>query len=206
MELSRLGVESELQLPAYTTASATATPDPSRVCDPHHRAQQGRMLNPRSEARDAGWAWGSLPLSQDGNSPSSPFLPAGLPQTVPGSLFCPAGLLAVPSAALHRLGYCSRQVRREASRGSLARVLLHALLALLGLLLLPQTGHVHKTPGLAQGCVQSADMVRTGTATVSGLPVHERGPSPRLFGAVAVLTWLVCAFSQVNAYVGVARV
>ena len=31
MEVPRLGVESELQLPAYTTA--TAAQDPSRVCD-----------------------------------------------------------------------------------------------------------------------------------------------------------------------------
>ena len=34
MEVPRLGVESELQLPAYTTA--TATPDPSHVCNLHH--------------------------------------------------------------------------------------------------------------------------------------------------------------------------
>ena len=36
MEVSRLEVRSELQLPSYTTA--TATPDPSRVCDIHHRS------------------------------------------------------------------------------------------------------------------------------------------------------------------------
>ena len=34
MEVSRLGVESELQLPGYATV--TATLDPSRVCDLHH--------------------------------------------------------------------------------------------------------------------------------------------------------------------------
>ena len=34
MEVPRLGVSSELQLPTYTTA--TATPDPSRICDLHH--------------------------------------------------------------------------------------------------------------------------------------------------------------------------
>uniref|UniRef100_A0A8D1DAL5 Uncharacterized protein n=1 Tax=Sus scrofa TaxID=9823 RepID=A0A8D1DAL5_PIG len=50
MEVPRLGVESELQLPAYTTA--TATPDPSRVCDLHYSSQQRRILNPLSEARD----------------------------------------------------------------------------------------------------------------------------------------------------------
>ena len=32
MEVPGLGVESELQLPAYATA--TATPDPSHVCTP----------------------------------------------------------------------------------------------------------------------------------------------------------------------------
>ena len=46
----RLGVESELQLPAYTTASAKQ--DPSRVCDLHHSSQQCQILNPPSEARD----------------------------------------------------------------------------------------------------------------------------------------------------------
>ena len=50
MEIPRLGIQSELQLPAYTTA--TATPDPSCVCDPHHSSQQHRILNPLSEARD----------------------------------------------------------------------------------------------------------------------------------------------------------
>ena len=38
MEFPRLGVLSELQLPAYTTA--TAMPDPSCVCNLHHSSQQ----------------------------------------------------------------------------------------------------------------------------------------------------------------------
>ena len=50
MEVSRLGVKLELQLPAYTTA--TATPDPSHVYDLHHFSWQWRVLNPLSEARD----------------------------------------------------------------------------------------------------------------------------------------------------------
>ena len=33
MQVPRLGVESEQQLPAYATATATATPDLSHVCD-----------------------------------------------------------------------------------------------------------------------------------------------------------------------------
>ena len=44
MEVPRLGVESELQLPAYTTA--TATPDPSRVWELHHSSWQWGILNP----------------------------------------------------------------------------------------------------------------------------------------------------------------
>ena len=48
MEVPRLGVESELHPPAYTTA--TATWDPSRVCDLHHSTQQRRILNSLSEA------------------------------------------------------------------------------------------------------------------------------------------------------------
>ena len=48
--VSRLGVESELQLPAYTTA--TATPDTSHVCNLHHSSWQHQILNPLTEAKD----------------------------------------------------------------------------------------------------------------------------------------------------------
>ena len=70
VEFPRLGVESELQLLAYTTA--TATPDPSRVCHLHHSSWQHRILNPVSKARDRphishGYELGSLPLSHSGN-------------------------------------------------------------------------------------------------------------------------------------------
>ena len=50
MEVPRLGVNSELQLPAYTTA--TATWDPSHICDLYHSSWQCWILNPLSEARD----------------------------------------------------------------------------------------------------------------------------------------------------------
>ena len=50
MEVPRLGVKSELQLPAYTTA--TAMPDPSWVHDLHHNSWQCWILNPLSGARD----------------------------------------------------------------------------------------------------------------------------------------------------------
>ena len=52
MEVPRLGVklELQLQLPAYTTE--TATPDLSHVCELHHSSWQHRILNPPREARD----------------------------------------------------------------------------------------------------------------------------------------------------------
>ena len=50
VEVPRPGVESELQLPAYPTA--TATWDLSSVCDPHHSSWQCQVLNPPSQARD----------------------------------------------------------------------------------------------------------------------------------------------------------
>ena len=50
MEVPRLGAELELQLLAYTTA--TAMPDPSRVFDLHNSSRQRWILNPLSKARD----------------------------------------------------------------------------------------------------------------------------------------------------------
>ena len=49
MEVPRLKVESELQLPAYTTA--TATRDLSLICNKRHSSQQSWSLNPLSRAR-----------------------------------------------------------------------------------------------------------------------------------------------------------
>ena len=50
MEVPRLGVQSELYLLAYTTA--TTMPDSSQVCGLHHSSQKHWILNPLSEARD----------------------------------------------------------------------------------------------------------------------------------------------------------
>ena len=50
MEGPRLGVESELLLPAYTTA--TATRDPSHMCNLPHSSWQRQILNPPSKVRD----------------------------------------------------------------------------------------------------------------------------------------------------------
>ena len=49
MEVPRLGVESELQLPAYTTAT---TQDPSRIRNLRLSLLQCWILNPQSKARD----------------------------------------------------------------------------------------------------------------------------------------------------------
>ena len=68
MEVRRLGVQAELQLPTYTTA--TATWDPSRIFDLHHRSQQrwvpaarGQGLNPQPP----GYKSDSFPLSHNRN-------------------------------------------------------------------------------------------------------------------------------------------
>ena len=50
MEVPRLGVQMELQLLAYTTA--TATQNLSCVCDLHHSSQQCWILNHLGKARD----------------------------------------------------------------------------------------------------------------------------------------------------------
>ena len=71
MEVPRLGVESELQLQVYTTA--TAMQDLSCICDLPYSSQQHRILNPLREARD--WihipmdtSWVLNPLNHNGNS------------------------------------------------------------------------------------------------------------------------------------------
>ena len=50
MEVPRIGVELEVQLLAYT--KATAAQDPSSVCDLHHSSRQCQIINPLCEARD----------------------------------------------------------------------------------------------------------------------------------------------------------
>ena len=50
MEVPRLGVESELQLPAYATA--TAMWDLSCICNQHHSSRPCCILKPLSKARD----------------------------------------------------------------------------------------------------------------------------------------------------------
>ena len=53
MKIPRLGVESELQLPAYTTATTlTTTLDLRHIWDLGHSLPRYRILNPLSKARD----------------------------------------------------------------------------------------------------------------------------------------------------------
>ena len=71
MEVPRLGVELELQLPAYTAAIATW--DLSCICDLHCSLWQCQILNPLSEARNQtlilmNTSWVLNPLSHNGNS------------------------------------------------------------------------------------------------------------------------------------------
>ena len=71
IETPKRGVESELQLPAYTTA--TATPDLSHICNVHCSLRQGWILNPLREARDGIHILMDAsrvlnPLSHNGNS------------------------------------------------------------------------------------------------------------------------------------------
>ena len=50
MEVPRPGVKWEL--PAYPRAKATATHNPSHICDLHHSSWQHQILNSLSEAKD----------------------------------------------------------------------------------------------------------------------------------------------------------
>ena len=49
-EVPRLGVESKLQLLAYTTA--TTTQDPSFICGPPHNLWQCQIFSPLCKAKD----------------------------------------------------------------------------------------------------------------------------------------------------------
>ena len=50
LEIPRLGIQLEWQLPTYTTAMATS--DLSQICDLCHNSWQHQILSPLSEARD----------------------------------------------------------------------------------------------------------------------------------------------------------
>ena len=82
MEVPRLGVKLELQLLAYT--AATATWDPSRVCDLHHSSQE--CLNPLSEARDqTGNLWFLVGFVNHCATTRTPTMPDSEPAAPPGN-------------------------------------------------------------------------------------------------------------------------
>ena len=60
MKVPRLGDESKLQPPAYTTA--TATPDLSHICNLHHSSWQRWILKPLSKVRD--WTHNLMDVSR----------------------------------------------------------------------------------------------------------------------------------------------
>ena len=71
MEVPSLGFESKLQLPAYTTATATA--ELSHISDLGCSLEQCQILHPLSEARDrthilTDTSWVPNLLSHNGNS------------------------------------------------------------------------------------------------------------------------------------------
>ena len=70
MEFPRLGIELELQLPAYTTA--TAMQDLSHVYDLYHSSQQSQILKPLVgqglNLQPHGSQWDLFLLCHNGNS------------------------------------------------------------------------------------------------------------------------------------------
>ena len=97
MEVPRLGIESELQHLAYTTA----TPDPIRVCNRHHSSCQ--LLDPYRPGIEPApsWVLVGLPLSHTRNSCPLPYCP----HTCPASLcnLFPLLLLFPPPLATFRI-------------------------------------------------------------------------------------------------------
>ena len=94
MEVPRLGVASELQLPAHTTA--TATPDPSCVSDLRYSSRQEWILNPLSKARD-----GTCVLTEDKKT----FKQESSLPTWASSLICISSSLRRPPGCLTLSGF-----------------------------------------------------------------------------------------------------
>ena len=93
-EVPRLGVKWELQLLAC--AVATATPDPSCICDLLHSSQKHQILNPLSEARD--WNCTLMDISQ-ASQPAEPH------QELPRPHHFPTQPHLIPSSFFSKLKY-----------------------------------------------------------------------------------------------------
>ena len=114
MEVLRLGVESELQLPAYVAAATAATPNPSHLCNLHHSSKQHWILNPLSGVQGSnsyphGYELGTFSTEPQWNSWMGWNLstgPRSLVGSLPGVLRSQAACRPIPStptlvAALH---------------------------------------------------------------------------------------------------------
>ena len=116
-DVPRLGVKSELQLLAYTTA--TAMRDLSRICDLHHSSGRGRILNPVSKARDRTYilmdssrvcfhcATTGTPHLFKLSSRPAPSIQWSSPQMSHTFLFILSVRLALPGYPGHSLLYCN---------------------------------------------------------------------------------------------------
>ena len=96
MEVPRPGVQSELQLPVYTTATAVRIL--SCICDLQHSSRQRRILNPLSKARDQTLVLmdprrGVFLLSHSGSSQACYY------SSQPLARRCPCFLLPTPSTS-----------------------------------------------------------------------------------------------------------
>ena len=100
MEGTRLGVELELQLPVYTTA--TATPDPSCICELHHSSRQCQILSQTHWARP-------------GTEPTSSWVLGGFISATPQREFQVSGILSVE---LDMFNYLPRKRALILSRGT----------------------------------------------------------------------------------------
>ena len=120
MEVPRLGVQSELQLQVY----ATATRDLSPICNLHHSSGQRQILNPLSKARDQAhiqytgrvhFCWATTGTPRILHSLSS-----SLPSKAPSS--CPLSLLTASGAPrVQGDGTCSRVFHQDFSSQSVKR-------------------------------------------------------------------------------------
>ena len=92
MDVLKLGVKLELQPWAYTTA--TATPDPSHVCDLHHSSRQHQIPNPLNEARyQSSWILVRFLTTEPQRELLQPFFYVFVPQIDTDSCYEPSARL-----------------------------------------------------------------------------------------------------------------
>ena len=109
MKIPRIGVELELQLLAYTTA--TATPDLSLIWNLHHSSWQHWILNPLDEAKDRthilmDTSWVLNLLSHSGNSMPSSSIFKDYCDYIEPTLIIQANLLVLRSVSYNLNSFC----------------------------------------------------------------------------------------------------